>query len=687
MDKRGADKQEEENDEEFIDLEDISVYDNDPNYEPTEEEVIYYAERLGFDVENDPREFLTIAYQALKAPLPDNWRRALLKSKDELVYINMEDNTIHLYTEIDEMAYKYYTEEKEKWLKSKQEKEKATKVIPRVKMPPLNPHKENANAPVEKKKKKGNAHKEKSKDNQKKKDDEKLNFHNTDESHDDIENNLYKPTAHKESKPTNYMDLNYGINMNNTNKYKDPYSISTKYDQDMENKNTAKSFEEPVDSSTVQPVDNKLPPSLLNSIEVKEEDEELRHSKERIQTIHSKNKTTLKNNSGTNSNINTNSNAVSNPSNYKPSIPPVEEDLEFKKKEYFNNKIKEMKEYETIVRENYNKQMDEYKQKRKQFKMNLNEEYERKMALNKRKLKDDFDKEMNKELKELESELENNMDRECKEYQEELENQGKFKKVEDSELETENKIEQLRVTKESLMKEIQFYQEMKEKQRETNLESELKEARSLIEEKHLIEKKNLDKKYELLEREMELEEEVKHAKDIENIQKQTSYNLEIQEKAMKVSHSKLLDDYQKALEDEYTTLAKTILNELDEKYKRDANQFKNKLEREKEDKMVLYKKEMNEVEREYYLELNTLREENRKRNSQNDTKINTKFQNVLANYDTLRKNVTAKTESICQDLIQRLKNLVETQDINELYLDIESKFEESIMALLDENVI
>ena len=57
-------------------------------------------------MENDSEDFLTIAYQALKAPLPENWRRALIKSKEELVNINLEDQTIHLYTDIDEMAAK-----------------------------------------------------------------------------------------------------------------------------------------------------------------------------------------------------------------------------------------------------------------------------------------------------------------------------------------------------------------------------------------------------------------------------------------------------------------------------------------------------------------------------------------------------------------------------------------------------
>lgn len=41
----------------------------DPNYEPTQEEVVEYAKWLGMDLEAD-KDILWIAKEGLKAPLP-----------------------------------------------------------------------------------------------------------------------------------------------------------------------------------------------------------------------------------------------------------------------------------------------------------------------------------------------------------------------------------------------------------------------------------------------------------------------------------------------------------------------------------------------------------------------------------------------------------------------------------------
>lgn len=45
----------------------------DPNYVPTENEVLEYATWLGMDLEKD-RDLFFIAREGLKAPLPENWK-------------------------------------------------------------------------------------------------------------------------------------------------------------------------------------------------------------------------------------------------------------------------------------------------------------------------------------------------------------------------------------------------------------------------------------------------------------------------------------------------------------------------------------------------------------------------------------------------------------------------------------
>lgn len=47
--------------------------DYDPNWQPTQEEVVEYAEFLGMDIEADA-DLLWIAKEGLKAPLPSEWK-------------------------------------------------------------------------------------------------------------------------------------------------------------------------------------------------------------------------------------------------------------------------------------------------------------------------------------------------------------------------------------------------------------------------------------------------------------------------------------------------------------------------------------------------------------------------------------------------------------------------------------
>jgi len=60
-----------------------------PEYEPTEEEVGVYAEWLGMDLEDD-QALLWIAREALKAPLPDNWKSCRTMDTLETFYFNFE---------------------------------------------------------------------------------------------------------------------------------------------------------------------------------------------------------------------------------------------------------------------------------------------------------------------------------------------------------------------------------------------------------------------------------------------------------------------------------------------------------------------------------------------------------------------------------------------------------------------
>ena len=114
----GEDKSLEDDEENFLNPEDLSIID-EKTWEPSDEEILSYALKLGYDIEKDPDELFEVAYYYMKYPLPEGWKRAIYKKTKELMYINMEDGEIEVATEIEEMAHQMYLEKKEEMLQKK----------------------------------------------------------------------------------------------------------------------------------------------------------------------------------------------------------------------------------------------------------------------------------------------------------------------------------------------------------------------------------------------------------------------------------------------------------------------------------------------------------------------------------------------------------------------------------------
>ena len=85
-------------------------------YEPTQEEIHGYAKFLGMDIVKD-KEFLYIAEEGLKAPVPEPWM-TYFNSKDEIFYVNSITNERMYDHPLDE-------EYRQKFLRLKAEKEAA----------------------------------------------------------------------------------------------------------------------------------------------------------------------------------------------------------------------------------------------------------------------------------------------------------------------------------------------------------------------------------------------------------------------------------------------------------------------------------------------------------------------------------------------------------------------------------
>ena len=85
----------------------------DPNYEPTQDEVIEYAKWLGMDLEAD-KALLWIAREGLKAPLPENWKPCKTTDTEEIYYFNFATGASTWDHPCDEYYRTLYEEEKKK---------------------------------------------------------------------------------------------------------------------------------------------------------------------------------------------------------------------------------------------------------------------------------------------------------------------------------------------------------------------------------------------------------------------------------------------------------------------------------------------------------------------------------------------------------------------------------------------
>ena len=98
----------------------------DPNYEPTEDEVIEYAKWLGMDLDAD-KELWWIAREGLKAPLPENWKPCKTTDTEEIYYFNFATGASTWDHPCDEYYRNLYEEEKKKLGNRHQTQEKKQK--------------------------------------------------------------------------------------------------------------------------------------------------------------------------------------------------------------------------------------------------------------------------------------------------------------------------------------------------------------------------------------------------------------------------------------------------------------------------------------------------------------------------------------------------------------------------------
>lgn len=85
----------------------------DPNYIPSEQEVLEYVNWLGMDLEAD-KDLFWIAREGLMAPLPANWKPCKIKTSGDIYYFNFSTGESTWEHPCDEYYKRLYEEEKKK---------------------------------------------------------------------------------------------------------------------------------------------------------------------------------------------------------------------------------------------------------------------------------------------------------------------------------------------------------------------------------------------------------------------------------------------------------------------------------------------------------------------------------------------------------------------------------------------
>jgi hypothetical protein len=239
--------------------------------------------------------------------------------------------------------------------------------------------------------------------------------------------------------------------------------------------------------------------------------------------------------------------------------------LENQRRKYFNDKMQEVKQFEIQLKEKFKNEQSLYKDKKAQLKTELQEYYENEVE----KLSENMEKEFNNQLQNTLYNMEviqkNDIKNELMSIQNNLEKERA--QLNEKKEKTENKYNSLINEKTELIGEVDFYSKLHETSNKSAdfSEQELSEGKNLLEDKFNIEMKNIERKFETLEEDMKIEEEFKFNKEIEGVQRTVNSNLEKQEKTFKTFFGKILDDYQKALDEDFNIQAKALVKEADDR--------------------------------------------------------------------------------------------------------------------------
>ena len=626
----------EDEDDGYLDPNDLEIID-DENWNPSDEDILSYAMKLGFDIENDPDELFEIAYYYLKYPLPPGWRRAIYKETKELMYINMKDGEIEIATEIEDMARQTYEEKKaEMQRKAASPLKPEAKVVPNKKIPPIG----GKLAPIKQ-------HSNNSSCNSIKVNDGGVNV-SPGKSNEKVLNlsdgnnslgNLSENESEEES-PSAFFDR----------KKKEIDTIKnkmTKHNEYEENDIDIKSHN---DNSDISFTDNS----------------ELNVESEPITKISPKGLYEKKKKNDNSDN---------------------KRNVEKLKNEYFELKLQELKEFENNIRESYAKSKEEYKIKKELLKDDIEKENEAKLGKEIQKIQKQFKEKM----KLYQSQLENSNKKEYDKYYNEIEK--KIQNEKKSTNEDNEKYNNLLEKKKKLLDMIEKQKEIK-KENESKA-NELKETfdknKQILNEKNKLQRNNITKEYEIKIKNIQIEKENEYNKYISDLKANNAQNTNLKSSQMNLSNfnndlmkSNFFENYQKALDDEYEINCKSIKQDFILNQSKEINNFTSSMQIETNDKIKQYTSKLSELESEYFTSLSQIRESSKENNTQNTAMLQQKFDSALNDYEALKMKIVSEGD----DIVKIVSTVIRSSILSESSVSsAELKVEEALLNKADNQML
>ena len=704
----------------YVSPQDISIKDEQV-WDPTDEEIIAYAAKLGYDIEKDPDELFEVAYYYMKYPLPEGWKRGVMKTSKELVYINLVDGEIEISTEIEEMAHQMYLEKKAEMnqkniFKKSPEKEKTT-VVPRKKIPPLNPLQKSNNsnglrASLPSIKESNSNKKNNNKNNIIEKNDFLIDNKNILEKNKEdiikLNNNIdrflekslsektFKELTNqkekeipKEKEPEKSKEKNKQNNL-----IKDNYKIIKNQEKNLnieieDKEDKKKNYFLDNDNEEEEEENDEDEDDILDKKSSKEDDflEKMLKKDKELEALRKQKEKDIELVLNSNENI---KNLVGKEFlNSEENLKKTKE-LEKEKKNYLQKKLEELKEYKETVKINYKDKKD----KEDNYNKELKNKYEKKLKEELNNKKEKLKRQFEEKLELYEQQLINKKNKEEKRYKDELiniKNTRKEENIENIKKKREKEKENLKNKKEELLKEIEKLKKIKNSndasisQKKLNLQKNI----MLIDEKKNLDKKNKLKKNELDIKNIEYQKE-KEFNEIKNklidkYNKEKS-NIKISTIANKEENLEmtLFNDIQKAMEEEFEINKKEIEQDLQNKKLKEIEKYTSNINNEKNDKINLFKTEIISTEKDYYKSISDIRANSQKLKINNENNLKLKFEETLNKYENTKKVILDEYKELTKHIGDNLQKLIVG---NYSLKQTERKLEEFLVNLKDKYMI